>query len=145
MSAKRLVAAGIAAGLIINVGEFVVEPLMGPQMESFLRRLNLSKPGEGTMLVLAGFALLLGVITVWLYSVMTERYGRGAGTVLRTATAVWALSCALPNVTMLLFGLYDTRLFWFATIWPFVETFAATLGGAKILDRGQRAVVPARA
>lgn len=129
---KRVIAGGLVAGLVINIGEFAVEPLMGQQMEDFFKRLELLPPGEGAMMALAGAAFLLGIITVWLYAAIRPRYGPGARTAVIAGIAVWALSCLFPNIAMYVFGLFTTELFWFSTIGPLVEAVLASLAGAWI-------------
>lgn len=140
---KRTVVAGLVTGAVLNVGEFVVEPLMGPQMEDFFKRLGLSVPGEAAMLPLAISALALGVLSIWLYAAILPRYGAGLMTATIAGAAVWALSCLLPNIVMLAFGLYTTRLFWLATIWPLVETVVAVAIGSRIYRERSGAIAAA--
>jgi len=145
MNWKRIVAGGLVAGIVLNVGEFVVEPLMGPQMENFFRRLSLPVPGEGPMVALAGLAMVLGVVAVWLYAALKPAFGAGMRTAAIAGVVVWLLSCVFPNVLMLAFGLFDAKLFWFSTVWPLIETVVATMAGAKLYrDDAIRAPSPLR-
>jgi hypothetical protein len=139
---KRIIAGGLLNGLLLNVGEFAVEPLMGPYMQDFFNRLGLPVPGESAMLALAATAFLVGILTIWLYAAIRPLYGPGARTAVIAGVVSWAFSCALPNVAMYAFGLYGAELFWFATLFPLVETVLATLAGAWVY-RGHGA--PARA
>jgi hypothetical protein len=138
MNGMRIIGAGLVAGLVMNIGEFAIEPLMGPQMEKFFGRLGLPVPGEPAMLGLAVMVLALGITTVWLYAAVTPRFGAGIATAVIAGAVVWLLSCLLPNVVLLVFGVFDAKLFWFASLWPFVETIAAAIVGAKVYD-GRRA------
>ena len=143
---RRVVASGLATGLVVNIGELVVEPLMGHQMEDFLTRLRLPVPGESAMLAIAATAFVLGVVSMWLYAAIRPLYGHGVRTAAVAGVVVWALSCLFPNIAMLGFGLYTVRLFWFASLWPLVETVIATVVGARIYDgRTARATTPLRA
>jgi hypothetical protein len=133
MNWKRILGGGLLAGLIINLGEFGIEPLMGSQMETFFQRLGLPTPGESTMGALALSAFGLGVVAMWLYAAIRPRYGGGVRTAVVAGVAVWALSCFFPNVAMLAFGLIgSTRLFVLWTLWPLVETVLATVAGAWV-------------
>jgi hypothetical protein len=146
MNWKRIAGAGLVTGIVINAGEFGIEPLLGPQMQNFFQRLGLSMPSEQTMVLLAVLTLILGVVTVWLYAALIPGFGRGMRTAAITGVVVWLLSCAFPNVAMWAFGLYDAKLFWFSTVWPLIETVVATMIGAMVY--GGRAVIrpaPARA
>ena len=131
---KRIFGGGLLAGLVINLGEFAIEePLMGSQMQGFFQRLGLPVPGESAMGAIAVSALVIGIISVWLYAAIRPRYGAGARTAVIAGVAVWALSCLLPNVALVAFGLIGSaRLFWLWTLWPLVETSLATVAGAWI-------------
>lgn len=143
---KRVVAGGLVAGIALNVGEFAIEPLMGPQMEVFFKRLGLPMPGEPAMAAFAVTAMLLGIVSVWLYAAIRPRYGAGPRAAVIAGVAVWALSCVFPNIAMYVFGLFDARLFWFSTLWPLVETVLATLAGAWVYrEASVRAPAPIRA
>jgi hypothetical protein len=137
---KRVIAGGLLAGLVMNIGEFAVEPLMGQQMEEFFKRLGLPVPAESTMAVLAVGAFLVGIVTVWLYAAIRPRYGAGVRTAAIAGVAVWALSCLFPNIFLYAFGLYTSRLFWFSTIWPLVETVIAAIAGAWAYREGPATV-----
>jgi hypothetical protein len=146
MNWKRVVAGGLVAGIVLNVGEFVVEPLMGPQMENFFRRLSLPMPGEASMIALAAAAMALGVVAVWLYAALKPALGAGMRTAATAGVVVWLLSCLFPNIIMLAFGLFAAKLFWFATVWPLIETVVATMAGAKLYrDDTVPAAAPVRA
>ena len=131
MNWKRIILGGLVAGLVLNVGEFVIEPLMGRHMETFFSRLGLPVPGESAMIALAGGAFLIGIITVWLYAAIRPRYGAGAQTAICAGITVWLLSCLLPNVALYAFGVIGSAsLFWLWSVWPLVESVVAALAGA---------------
>jgi len=144
MNWKRIIGGGLLAGLVINVGEFGIEPLMGSQMETFFQRLGLPVPGESVMGALAVSAFFLGVVSIWLYAAIRPRYGAGVRTAIVAGIAVWALSCLFPNVALFAFGLIGSaRLFWLWTLWPLVETVLATVAGAWVYREGHSAVAAA--
>ena len=133
MNWKRIIGGGLLAGLILNLGEFGIEPLMGAKIEEFFRRLGLPTPPESVMALLAIGAFVLGIIAVWLYAAIRPRYGSGASTAAIAGIAVWALSCLLPNATMYAFGLIGSAsLFWLWTLWPLLESVVSTIVGAWI-------------
>jgi len=132
MNWKRIFGGGLVAGVVYMVGEFGIEPLMGPAMENFFHRLGLSVPGESAMVALAVMMPVLGIISIWMYAAILPRYGTGARTATSVGVVVWALSCLMPNVVMYVFGLYEAKLFWFSIVWPLIESVAATIAGAKV-------------
>jgi hypothetical protein len=149
MNWKRIILGGLVAGLVLNVGEFAIEPLLGQHMETFFSRLGLPAPGESAMLAIAGGAFLLGIITVWLYAAIRPRYGPGAQTAICAGITVWLLSCLLPNVALYAFGVIGgATLFWIWTLWPLAESVIAALIGARIYRERpdeRRAAVTVRA
>lgn len=133
MNWKRIIGGGLLAGLVLNLGEFGIEPLMGSRTEEFFRRLGLPTPPESVMGLLAVGAFVLGIMSVWLYAAIRPRYGGGASTAAIAGVAVWALSCLLPNATMYAFGLIGSAsLFWLWTLWPLVESVGSTMAGAWV-------------
>jgi hypothetical protein len=132
MNWKRIIAGGLAAGLVYNLIELGLEPVMGSMMEGFFARLGLPVPGEGAMIGLALSAFVLGIATVWLYAAILPRYGAGVRTALVTAVAVWTLSCLLPHVWLYAFGIFTAQIFWIGTACALVESILATVVGARM-------------
>jgi hypothetical protein len=144
MQVKRIVYGGLAAALVMIVGDIAIEPLMGTMTERFLSRLGLPVPGESAMIALVGSLIALGLISVCMYAEFSIRSGSGAKTAAQTGALVWVLSCLLPNITLFTFGVVDAPFFWFASAWPLVETTVATVVGAAVHDMGRvRRAAPA--
>ena len=76
----RVVLGGLLAGVVINLGETVLNlVVVAQEMEDSLRARNLPPVGGGAI---AGFvitAFLLGIVTVWLYAAIRPRFGAGVG------------------------------------------------------------------
>ena len=129
----RLMAGGALAALVMIVGELGIEPLMAPDVDGWLRSLGVTPPGEEAAVAVVLLAFVVGVITVHLYASIAPRYGFRPATALRAGAIVWALSCAIPNVFMVVYGIMPFgKLFWFATIWPLVESLAAAWVGTRV-------------
>ena len=141
MQLKRIIYGGLAASLVMVVGEFAIEPAMGSLTEHFFSRLGLPIPGESAMIGLVATILVVGFITVCLYAEFSVRSGAGVKTAAQTGALVWVLSCLLPNIVLLSYGVFDARFFLFATIWPLVQSVVATVIGAAVYERGRE---PAR-
>jgi hypothetical protein len=132
INGKRLIGAGLLAGLVINLLHVAGEAIMAAELTRTLDRLGLAQPGEAAMVGLAAAGFALGLIAVWLYVALRTRYGAGPGTALRAGLAVWVLACALPNIAMASYGMLSANLFWIATAVDFVTITAATLAGAWV-------------
>ena len=70
----RVLLGGLVAGLVMNIGEFVVNDLiLGAEMKTFFARLNLPEPGGSFIAVAVILTFVMGVVLVWLYAAMRPR------------------------------------------------------------------------
>ena len=130
----HVVLGGLAAGLIINVGESVLNVvLLGDQMNAALARMNLP-PATGTRAiatwVVMGFAL--GLAMTWLYAAIRPRYGAGPATAVRAALAVYFFSYFYSGVGLAVMGMFPVRLLAIALLWGLVELLVAGMAGAWV-------------
>ena len=88
ISWTRVIAGGLAAGLVINVSGFVLKGVVLKDALATVMK-ELGRSGETALLpwLLHGFAF--GIATLWMYAAMRPRFGGGARTVLYAGTAVW--------------------------------------------------------
>jgi hypothetical protein len=127
----RVILGGLVAGLIINIGEFILNmPILGSQWTEALRALN-RPPMDAqppTFFIILGFAL--GILAVWVYAAIRPRFGAGPLTAISAGLMVWALSILYPMAGMLPMNLFPRSLIVYATIWEFFEIPLAALAGA---------------
>ena len=90
INAGRVILGGLLAGLVINLGETVLNLVVVAQaMEDSLRARNLPPLGGGPI---AGFVILaffVGIATVWLYAAIRPRFGPGVRTAAIAGLVVW--------------------------------------------------------
>ena len=61
----RVLLGGLVAGLVLNVGEFLLnEVVFVKQMEEMVRRLNITRPGASFIAVAVALTFLLGIVIV---------------------------------------------------------------------------------
>lgn len=148
INTARVVAGGLLAGVVINIGETILNvPILGAQMDAAMRELG-REPVDG--MAIAGFIVgcfLVGIMAVSAYAAIRPRFGAGPGTALRAGVAVWVLAWAFPNYAMALMGLLPVDLIAFATLWGLVEIPLATVIGARVYREdepaGDAAAAPA--
>jgi hypothetical protein len=126
----RVLLGGIAAGVIVNISEFVLnEIVLKAQNEEALKALGKGMPtGGGAMTVWIIWSFVLGIVAVWLYAAIRPRYGPGAGTAVKAGLAVWILAFLLSTVAMTNMGLFPFNAV--AFVWTLVEAILATVVGA---------------
>ena len=127
----RVLIGGLLAGLIINIGEFILNGvLLAEQMNAAMAALN-RPPVDGSMIVwfvLFGFGL--GFMLVWVYAAIRPRFGPGIQTAICASAAVWGLSYLYPNLFMIIIGLFPLGMMVTVTIWGLVELVVAGIAGA---------------
>ncbi len=127
----RVILGGLLAGLVINVGESILNLwLLAERMELAYRELGLPPMGGGTLSVFIVLGFGLGILIVWLYASVRPRFGPGPKTAVLTGFFVWLFAILWPTLGIGLVGLFDADLLVFIAIWGLFEIVIATLAGA---------------
>jgi hypothetical protein len=127
----RVILGGLLAGLVLNIGEYVLnEVIFKQQMEEMFRRLHLTPPGGNFIAVAGAITFLLGILIVCLYAMIRPRYGPGPKTAICAASVIWFcvyFYCGVLNAA--LFGL-QTSFVIIGMVWGIVEYSLAAIAGA---------------
>jgi hypothetical protein len=132
----RVIAGGLVAGLIMNVGEAILHGglLAGATQEAYraLARPVVEDPANLASLIVLTFAQ--GIAAVWLYAAIRPRFGPGPGTALGAGLVVWFFSAVYAAVYLHagFAGLLPPSLVWLPVAWALVEFPLATLAGAAL-------------
>lgn len=127
----RVILGGLVAGLIINIGEFLLnEVIFVKQMEEVFRRINLPRPGATFIVTAIGITFLLGIVIVWLYAMIRLRYGPGPKTAIIAAFVAWFCVYFYSGILSgTLIGL-PTGLMLAGMAWGILEYILGALAGA---------------
>ncbi len=127
----RVLIGGIVAGLVINIGEFVLNMfVIQKEMDEAVARMNLPPIGGQQIGTFVALAFVLGIGTVWLYAAIRPRFGAGVGTALCAGAAVWFFAYVYPSVGMVMMGMFPAGTTVLALVWGLVEVLAAAALGA---------------
>ena len=127
----RVVGGGLLAGLIINIGEFILNvPLIGAEFDAAVRAMNREPPGSSVIMVFVLMGFALGILAVWLYAAIRPRFGAGAKTAACAGSTVWALAYLYPNLGAMAMDFFPMKLLLIAIVWGFFEVTLATVAGA---------------
>ena len=127
----RVFGGGLLAGLIINIGEFILnEPILGAEFAEVMAGMNQEPPGSGAIMIFVMMAFGIGILAVWLYAAIRPRFGPGAKTAVCAGLTVWALGWLVPNISFMAMGFFPMKLLVIATLWSLVEVTLATVAGA---------------
>jgi hypothetical protein len=127
----RVVLGGLLAGVVINLGETVLNlVVVAQEMEDALRARNLPAVGGGAIAGFVILAFLLGIVTVWLYSAIRPRFGAGVGTAVCAGVFVWFFAYLYSGVVWALMGMFSAKLVTITTLWGLAEIVFSAIAGA---------------
>jgi hypothetical protein len=92
--------------------------------------MNLPPLGAGAMAFFTVWGFAQGLISVWLYGVLRERFGAGPRTAVLVGLIVWVFAWAYPNLSFGFMNMTPWRLVGIGLVWSLVETPAVTVLGA---------------
>ena len=131
MNYGRIILGGLLAGLIMNIGEFLLNDMvLGTQMKAFFTEHGFKDPGTSFMIAAVGLTFVLGIVAVWLYALIRPRLGAGPKTAVVAALILWFgiyFYCGVING--ILFGVSTNALI-IGLVWGLVEYILATIAGA---------------
>ena len=131
MNVGGIIKGGLLAGLVINLGEIVLnQVLVADSWEGVQAVIGFERTAADiAILVLMGF--LIGIAGVWLYAAARPRLGAGPETAFRIGLVVWFFAWFWQNVSFMTLGdLFPTELLLISTVWTLVETPLAMMAGA---------------
>ena len=127
----RVILGGLLAGLVLNIGEYLLnEVVFKQQMEEMFRKINVPPPGGSFIAIAVGITFLLGILIVCLYAMIRARYGAGPKTAICAALVIWFcvyVYCGVLNAA--LFGI-STSFLIIGMVWGLVEYALAAVAGA---------------
>ncbi|HTG95141.1 MAG TPA: hypothetical protein VL866_21270 [Pyrinomonadaceae bacterium] len=127
----RVMLGGLVAGLVMNIGEFVVNDLiLGAQMKAFFARLNLPDPGGSFIAVAVILTFVMGVVLVWLYAAMRPRLGPGPKTAICAGVIGWLFACVYCGIINGMVLQVPGNMMVIGIVWCFFEYTVATIAGA---------------
>ncbi len=129
---KRVLAGGLAAGLVINLSALLMVPAVGKQMEEALLARGVAPLGAGAAAWVILLSFVLGLLLVWLYAAVQPRLGPGLRTASVAALLVWFLAYCAPNLSNAVFGFMPLGLTLVGTAWGLVELLLAGAVGARL-------------
>ena len=115
INTKKVVVAGIAAGVVMNICDFVINMMLGAQMQASA---NAFKPGLGDVMAdmsgstMAGFIimdLVIGMLLAYTYAAMRPRFGPGAKTAIIAALIFWIFGSIISS-NYLIMGMMSRSL-----------------------------------
>ena len=128
---SRVVLGGLLAGLVINIGEFLLNAIiLSSQWDDAMKAINRPPMGNDSVAFLVVLCLALGIFTVWVYAAIRPRFGAGPMTAVCAGLIIWFLASLYASAGTYSMHIFRGRLLLYGTVWQFVELPIAALLGA---------------
>jgi hypothetical protein len=124
----RVIVGGLAAGLVINVFEYVGHRVLLDDAWTAAFRALGKTPTGWLAFIPANF--VVGTLMVWFYAQLQSHYGRGPISVLRSGLATWTIFWVIPMMSIMPMNLFPDRLLATVIALGFVDVNLAALLGA---------------
>jgi len=129
----RVLLGGIVAGVILNVGEMVLNgKILAAQMADFFKRCGFPQPGTNFFVIAIAITFVLGIVMVLGYAAIRPRFGPGPKTAIIAGLFAWFGVIAYGQVIGLGLGIEPTNVFGISLVWELVQYSLAALAGAAL-------------
>jgi len=129
----RVLLGGFVAGLVLNIGEFVLNGIiLAPHMEADMKRMGITPPGNGFSALAVGLTFIFGFVAILLYAMIRPRLGPGPKTALLTALILWFCLYAYSGTINMLLINVPPKLILMILAWGIVEYPLGVLAGAAL-------------
>jgi hypothetical protein len=133
MNYARIVIGGLVAGVILNVGEFLLNGmLLEKQMQEFFSKCGLPPPTPKGLTILFACTFLMGIFLVAVYAAIRPRCGPGPKTAIGAGLIGWFCVYFYNNAVGAALGFVPMNIFAIALVWGLVEYCLAALVGAAL-------------
>jgi hypothetical protein len=127
----RVLLGGLVAGLILNIGEYVLnDRVLAKEMAELFRRCGFPKPGVHFIVIAIVITFVLGIVIVLGYAAIRPRFGPGPKTAIIAGLFAWFGVVVYQNVIVLGLGMEPTNVFALVLVWELVEYLLAAIVGA---------------
>jgi hypothetical protein len=129
----RVLLGGIVAGVILNLGETVLNGMiLAKEMADFFSRCGFKPPAPTFYAIAIAITLVLGIVIVLGYAAIRPRFGPGPKTAIIAALFAWFGVYLYQNVIALGLGMVPMKLVAIALVWGLIEYIIAALIGAAL-------------
>ena len=134
---SRVVVGGLLAGVIINVGEFILNGvLIAEQLNAAMAALNRPPVGASMIVWFVLFSFGFALVLVWTYAAIRPRFGAGVKTAVCASALCWGLGYLYPNLFFYVMNLFPRDMIVLTSVWGLIEVIVAGLAGAWAYTEG---------
>src|SRR6185295_9772597 len=90
INSRRVLLGGAVAGIIINIGEVVLNGIiLREHIEADMQRMHITPPGNGFAALAIALTFVFAVIAIFVYAMARARFGAGPKTAVLVALLLW--------------------------------------------------------
>ena len=131
MNIGRAILGGLVAGVVLNIGEWVLNGVIfAKQMSDYMTEHKFPQPTGSSIGVAMAMTFVLGVVMIVGYAAIRSRFGAGPKTAIIAALFAWFGVVVYPNVIGAAFGFIPTNVLLILLGWEIVEYIIAAIAGA---------------
>jgi len=131
INVTRMLLGGLLAGLVLNIGEYVLnELILAAQWSAFMAESGMAEFSTGQLASFAIITFLFGIVLIWIYAAIRPRFGPGPKTAVIAGLTMWAIAWLLFGATLFAAGIYPMRLTVTTIVWGLFEAPIAAVAGA---------------
>ena len=129
----RVLLGGLLAGLVLNVGEFLLNDLvLAKQMQDFFARTGITPPGTTFLVTAVSLTFVMGIVLVFVYALIRSRLGPGIKTAIVAGLVMWfALYLYTGVINGLALGAASNTIL-IVVVWGFFQYLLASIAGAWV-------------
>jgi hypothetical protein len=129
----RLLLGGIVAGIIIAVVDAILSGwVLASQFNAALTERNLPPTGTGQIVWFVIYALIVGIVAVWIYAGFRPRFGAGPRTAVIAGVTTWVIATVFGSAYPVTVGLLPIGLAITVSIIGLIQVVVATWAGAAL-------------
>jgi predicted membrane protein DUF2177 len=134
MNIGRVLLGGLLAGLVINIGEFLLNGVfLAELMKDDFRRLGLpEEPSGKTIAIWVVLTFILGIAIVYLYAMIRPRSGPGVKSALCAGLIAWFFVYFYVGLSYQAMELWSLSLTLMGMVWGLFEYAIGAMAGAWV-------------
>jgi len=131
INVARMLLGGLLAGLVFNVGEFVLNHVvLKEQWAAVMAKAGMEAFAAWQIAGYIVLTFLFGIVLIWIYAAMRPRFGPGPKTAVIAGLTMWAVGWLLVGASFAIAGLFPADLTAVVIVWGLFEAPIAALAGA---------------
>ncbi|HYV24846.1 MAG TPA: hypothetical protein VE969_06375 [Pyrinomonadaceae bacterium] len=133
INSRRVLLGGAVAGIIINIGEVVLNGIiLREHIEADMQRMHITPPGNGFAALAIALTFVFAVIAIFVYAMARARFGAGPKTAVLVALLLWFCVYAYSGTINMLLINVPPKLVAMVLAWGLVEYPLGILAGAAL-------------